>query len=292
MTILQMEYFTEVARNGSFSKAAEKLFISQQGISKQIAAIENELGLKLIDRSNRRKIVLTKEGEILFHSWEGILKTYHESMEEAMIRAGKMRRKLRIGIFEAGPIIDYVMPLLNGYRLHEPDTDLECVFGSEESILTDLEAGNLDIVFALCRKYRDYQIHCYPVYYDRICIALSRKHPLAQRSELRVSDLKDVPVYVMNQAYSYDAYNNIRNLLVRSGCPEENLIPVRDLNNLEMMIHMAEGVTFAPRILLRNTGQDICFFPVEDDAAGDALILYLIWKEDRMEPEAMKLLGV
>ena len=292
MTILQMEYFVEVARCSSFSKAAEKLFVSQQGISKQIAAIERELDLQLIDRSNRRRIILTKEGEALYRSWGQITERYQEGLTEALILAGKMRKRLRIGIYEAGPIVDYVMPLINGYRMHEPETDVECVFGSEESIMNELESGSLEIAFALCEKYRDYRINCYPIYYDRICIAVSKNHPLAMRDELSIRDLVDVPIYVLNQAYSYDAYTNIRNLLERNNCTADNLIPVKDLNNMEMTLHLGAGVTFAPRILLRNTSQDIRFFPVGEEAKGDSIILHIIWKDEKTKTEAMKIIGV
>ncbi len=291
MTILQMEYFVEVARFGSFSKAAEKLFVSQQGISKQIAAVEHELDLQLIDRRNRRKIVLTREGEVLYQSWKQITEKYQEGLTEALILAGRIRRKLRIGIYEAGPIVDYVMPLINGYRMHEPETDVECVFGSEESIMNELENGSLDIAFALCEKYRDYRINCYPIYYDRVCIAVSKAHPLALRDELSVRNLETVPIYVLNQAYSYDAYTNIKNLLERNHCTTDNLIPVKDLNNLEMTLHLGDGVTFAPRILLRNTSQDIRFFPVGEEAEGDSIILHIIWKDERTKTEAMKIIG-
>ena len=292
MTILQMEYFVSVAECGSFSKAAEKLFVSQQGISKQIAAVEQELDMTLIDRRNRRRIMLTREGEILFSAWKQALTAYQEGMMEAMIAAGKLRRQLRIGIYEAGPIADYVMPLINGYRAHEPDTEVECVFGSEEYIMNELESGNLDIAFALCGKYRDYIINCYPIYYDRVCIALSKRHPLAGREELSVRDLAETPLYVLNSTYSFDANNNIRTLLAENGCPDDNVVEVRDLNNLEMLLHMAKGVTFAPRILLRNSSDDICFFPTEDKKNGDSIVLYVIWKADRLKNEAMKIIGI
>ena len=287
-----MEYFVSVAECGSFSKAAESRFISQQGISRQITALEQELGMTLIDRSNRRKIALTREGKILFESWKQIVSAYRESVTEAMIAAGKLRKKLRVGIFEAGPIADYVMPLINGYRAHEPETEVECVFGSEEFIMNGLENGTLDIVFALCGKYRDYQIQCYPIYYDRVCIALSKRHPLAVREELVVQDLEGIPLYVLNSSYSYDANSNIRELLRQYGCSEAGIVEVKDLNNLEMLLHMAEGVTFAPRLLLRNSSSDIRFYPTEDKKNGDSIILHVIWKEEKSKKEAFRIIGI
>ena len=292
MTLLQMEYFVAVAEQGSFSKAAEKHYISQQGISKQIAAAEQELGFPLIDRSNRRRISLTREGELILSSWKKIIYEYRESLAESMISAGMIKKRLRIGIYEAGPIVDYVMPLINSYRAHEPETETECLFGSEEYIMAMLENGSIDIAFALCGKYRDYIINCYPIYYDKVCIALSKRHPLARCKELSVRDLRGTQIYVLNDKYSFDAYNNVRNILAENGCDAGNVVEVKDLNNLEMMLHMAEGVTFSPRILLRNTSDDICFFPTEDKRHGDSIILYAIWKDERTRAEVRKLIGI
>ena len=63
MEIEQVQYFVAIARLGSFSAAAEELYISQSSLSKQIGALERELGVQLIDRS-KRKIVLTKPGRL------------------------------------------------------------------------------------------------------------------------------------------------------------------------------------------------------------------------------------
>ena len=67
MEIRQLQFFLTVAQTGSFSEAAEDLFISQSSLSKQIISLETELGVSLFDRS-RRKIALTPAGESLLGS--------------------------------------------------------------------------------------------------------------------------------------------------------------------------------------------------------------------------------
>ena len=62
MTILQIEYFIEIVKSGSFTKAAEKLYVTHQALSLQIQALEKELGMPLFDRSNRRKLILEESG--------------------------------------------------------------------------------------------------------------------------------------------------------------------------------------------------------------------------------------
>ncbi|MBR3401473.1 MAG: LysR family transcriptional regulator [Parasporobacterium sp.] len=291
MTILQMEYFVEVAKQGSFSRAAEKLFVSQQGISKQIRAIESELGMSLIDRRNKRRVQLTKEGELLFCCWEKILKEYREALTEAGIQAGIIRKKIRIGIFEAGPVIDYVMPLINGYRFHHPDYDTECVFDSEEVIMQKLEEESIDIAFAFCEKYRNYSYHCIPIYYDRANIALSRQHPLASKECISLDDLLRENIYILAPSYSYDASFNIRHFLQQLGCSEERITEVKDVNNLEMALNMAQGITIAPRILLRNTNREILFFPFESIENSDAISLLAIWKKESCQKDTMDIIG-
>jgi len=69
-------------------------------------------------------------------------------------------------------------------------------------------------------------------------------------------------------------------------------VEVKDLNNLEMLLHMAEGVTFAPRLLLRNSSSDIRFYPTEDKKNGDSIILHVIWKEKKRKAEAFRIIGI
>jgi len=291
MTILQMEYFVEVAKLGSFSKAAEKLFISQQGISKQIRAIENELGMALIDRKNKRRVQLTKEGELIVSRWENILREYKEALTEAGIMAGIIKKRVRIGIFEAGPVIDYVMPLINGYRFHHPDYETECIFDSEEVIMQGLEEETIDIAFAFCEKYRDFRYHCIPIYYDRANIALSRRHPLAAKEHISIDDFLQENIYIFAPSYSYDASYNIRQFLKLHGSSEERIKEVKDINNLEMALNMAQGITIAPRILLRNTNGEILFFPFESSENSDAISLFAIWKKDSFKKDTMDIIG-
>jgi len=292
MTFLQIEYFIEAARCGSFHKAAENLYVSQQGVSSQIAAIERELDIKLFDRSNRKQMTLTKEGQLLYQRWSEILSLYKTSMEDVMVLSGKKKKHLRIGIFEAGPIADYVMPMITSFRAQEPETEVECIFSDEESVMNGIQDGSLDLVFALCSKYRDYVINCYPIYYDRVCIAVSKRHPLAQKDSVSVKDILDVPVYLLNSNYSYDAHDNILKMLEKNHYDMSHIVEVKDVNNLEMMLYTAQGVTLAPRILLRNTHDDIRFFPITDAVNGDSIILHVIWKNDKKKQDAMKIIGM
>jgi len=291
MTILQIEYFLEVVKQGSFQAAAKTLYVSQQGISRQIAAIEKEIGFALLDRSNKRQMHLTREGEFLYTRWNALIRDYQDALTEAQILSGKRKKKIRIGIYEAGPVIDYVMPLINGYRVSHPECDVECLFSGEEEIMNQLENGELEMVFAFCAKYRDYSISSFPIYYDRACVALSRNHRFAAESQMSPQQIAEEPLYVLDPSYSYDAWENTKSFLQRNGLSGANMVPVKDLNNLEMILNTGKGIAIAPRIMLRNTNHEIVFCPMEGPDNADAISLYAIWKNEKQREDVMSVIG-
>ena len=83
MDLKSLRYFVEIARQKSFTAAAEKLFVTQPTLSRQIADLEDELGHKLFDRSTRR-IELTEKGIYLFRQAQAILSLVEKTKLEAM----------------------------------------------------------------------------------------------------------------------------------------------------------------------------------------------------------------
>ena len=97
MDILHLTYFVEVARQESFTKASETLFVSQSSISKLIKNLESELGLPLFDRTPRG-VCLTEGGVRLFEKAKVILDTFHGIHDDLSVFTSTPRGRLRIGI--------------------------------------------------------------------------------------------------------------------------------------------------------------------------------------------------
>ncbi|MBR5930981.1 MAG: LysR family transcriptional regulator, partial [Lachnospiraceae bacterium] len=117
MTILQIEYFVEIAKSGSFSKAAEKLFVTHQALTLQMQALEKELGFPLFDRRNKRKLKLLESGEILYQTWEPLLEKHRKAVLEAKSRHEGQMKTLRIGVQDAPKVreatISFIRDCLN-----------------------------------------------------------------------------------------------------------------------------------------------------------------------------------
>ncbi len=132
-----------VTRLGSFTRAAAMLHMTQPTISQQIAALEESMGVQLIDRDTRN-MRLTASGEILFDYGERLLKLAEETVATVRNEAGLTKQLLKLGVGHT--LATYVLPdVLSRYRLYYSDYRVRLVVGNTSGLLLKLNAGEIDI---------------------------------------------------------------------------------------------------------------------------------------------------
>lgn len=130
--LAHLKYFYQVANSGSFSRAAEELFISQPALSRQIAALEEELGLQLFSRQGRRP-VLTDAGRRLFNYAEKIMELNREAEKEMFELKDLTTGEVTIGA--STTIANYLLPpVLADYRRRHPEIKIFLNVSNSEDI--------------------------------------------------------------------------------------------------------------------------------------------------------------
>ena len=120
MNDLQIEYFLAAARNMSFSKAAQELFVSQPAISRQILALEQELGCPLFERLNRG-IVLTANGEMFYDFFERYRTELSDLKLRAKLSLENKNRVIHLGVLNNWNISGIILPVLREFARQYPD---------------------------------------------------------------------------------------------------------------------------------------------------------------------------
>lgn len=172
MDLQYYQYFVEIARCRSISKAAEKLFVSQPYLSKVLSRLEQELGTKLMDRSSI-PIRLTDEGECLLH-YAGQILELDQHMRE---RISYMRKEGTAFIIGTPPFLEaHVMPeiLMALHRMY-PHTKFQMTSAPLVELMRQLQSGAIHAVFAMQHPVMG-GAPCIPVDQDRVVIALPRGH--------------------------------------------------------------------------------------------------------------------
>ncbi|TDW98103.1 LysR substrate-binding domain-containing protein [Kribbella sp. VKM Ac-2566] len=144
MELRQLRYFVTVAEELHFGRAAERLNIVQPAVSQQVARLERELGLQLLDRSSRH-VRLTGDGERMLREARAVLSAADRAGEVAAELASGHSGVLRIGT--APGLRDRLERGLAALRAQTPDLDLRLTSGSTAEYLTALRAGELDFAF-------------------------------------------------------------------------------------------------------------------------------------------------
>jgi DNA-binding transcriptional LysR family regulator len=145
MTDLQIDYFMAVARNGSFVKASERLYVSQPAISRQIATLEGELGVTLFDRT-KRTIRLTSAGELFYKFFQDYKNGLSTTKYHAKILNDKIEGAFRVGYLEGWALPDFFPLFLSALNRQFPAIQIFLYAWNLRELAEELEGGSLDII--------------------------------------------------------------------------------------------------------------------------------------------------
>ena len=145
MDILHLKTFACVAREGSITRAAERLFLSQPAVSAHIKGMEDELGLALFDRT-ARGMRLTSHGQRILAMVEHTIASHRALIDEAAMLKGRLAGRLRIGV---GGQSDTALigRLLRRFAEHHPEVEVSLEYGSSSATLAAIRSGALDAGF-------------------------------------------------------------------------------------------------------------------------------------------------
>ncbi len=184
----QMRYFTAVVDCNSFTEAAEQCYISQSAISQQIRALENELGVELIHRENR-KFSLTAAGEYFYNQSKGILEEV-ETMRKETIRLGQDQElQLRIGYLRCYSGQELYQAVAEFSRLY-PEVSISIVNGTHEELYDLLRFGGADLILNDQRRAFSDQYVNYQLLQCRCFAEVSVRSSLSGRTAVELDELK------------------------------------------------------------------------------------------------------
>lgn len=193
-----LAYFVAVAAEGSFTRAADSLSVSQPTLSKQIQALENSLGTRLLIR-DRAGIELTSAGAALLpHAQRILIETENAKRsvhEVASLRRGRVRMGATPSVVEG-----LLAPVLTRFRAEHPAIDLEVHEAGSRDLTAELSTGRIDVallIVPLASHILDLETSI--VYTERLVLASPASSDMP--AEMDVADLADLPLVMFREGY-------------------------------------------------------------------------------------------
>lgn len=200
MNFDQLKYFLTIVKTGSFSEAADEMFISQSSMSKQIKALERELGIDLFKREHS-KVYLTSAGQKFVKYAENTIKEHNDMRLYLDEFVKKSSKTIRIGS----------IPVVSSYGVSERIAEFTTSYTSDVNVIIDMHEGNQDDVvkeleenkidMALIRtEFLENidELEQIPYLDDSFVLVCSKNHPLANKKEVALKEAAKYPLSLLS----------------------------------------------------------------------------------------------
>ncbi|MBQ1920753.1 MAG: LysR family transcriptional regulator [Selenomonas sp.] len=285
MELRVLKYFLTVAQEESFSRAAEKLHLSQPTLSRQLKDLEEEFGKQLLIREPRR-ILLTDDGALLRRRAEEILSLVEKTEGELLSSNEDISGDIRIG---AGESVHFglIMAAARQLQKQHPRIRFHIVTGDGSTTMTRLERGLIDFAFVYGRldpaKYQELPL---PVR-DQWVLFLRTDDELAQNATIKAADLWHRPLLVSRQALSPSTHGDELLTWLQKPVNELNIAGSYTLlYNATLMVKEGLGYAISFDKLINTTGTDLCTRPLEPPIYTEPS---LAWKKNQVFSKASQL---
>lgn len=196
MDLYQIRYFLTIAETGTFSRAAERLYLSQPSLSAGIKKLEQELGVTLFERGGRRT-VLTPAGRLFMDKAQIIMAQYQAAIRE--LKGFNDALTLRLGVLSTMRV-SLLAEFVNSFRKHHPQVTIELHDGTLIGLEEKLQDGDVDVTLTVLGLHGVDHPNPPPhsdtsntLFRQSLWFATYPTHPLAQRSSIRLAELEDLP---------------------------------------------------------------------------------------------------
>ncbi|MFG1463291.1 LysR family transcriptional regulator [Xanthobacter sp. DSM 24535] len=269
MDLRHLRYFTTVALEGSFSRAAEKLNMAQPPLSRQIQQLEDELGVRLLNRG--RPLTLTDAGRHLFEQGAQVLQRVEEI--KATTRRIGMRIVFQFNIgFVASTLYDTLPELIREFRIHSPEVEVQLIEMTTLEQIAALKDGRIDVGFGRLR-FEDDALVREVLREEPLCVAIAESHELkAATDRPRFADLEAEPLILYPHSPRPSYADQVLSFYREAGVTPRIGMEARDVQTALGLVASGVGVCVVPASIRRLGRSDVRFLDIDEPFSSPIIV--------------------
>lgn len=278
MELRHFRYFVAVAEELNFRKASQRLHVSRPALSKQVKDLEEEIGVKLLNRDTV-SVSLTKAGEIFLADAQKLLLQAEAAIERAIQAQSGHRGTLRIG--SVGIIArDFLPKTLQQFRQRFPGVEVAFVEMLPTAQLEALETGKIDIGFAYGKEAETMpKLRSLCVIESVLGVAVSGQHWLARRTEISLSELQMETVLCVGGRGRSTHGEAIQQVFAAEGIRPAKMRKIDGFDSLITLVAADQGISLLPHVL-DLVPQNIAIVPLNADSEDMQFRMWAVCQRD------------
>lgn len=264
MELRHLRYFVAVVEEQSFTKAAEKLFIAQPPLSRQIQNLEAELGISLFERGSR-PLKTTQAGHFFYQHAVKLLANAEE-VKSMTKRIGLVERTVTMG-FVGSLLYGLLSKIVYLYRQQQPHLKIELVEMTTLEQVKALKEGRIDVGFGRLR-ISDPALSRILLREERLMLAAHASHPLAQQKKgVYLSDIVDETIFLYPSHTTPSFATQVQGLFSEYNLEPQNLRIVREIQLSLGFVAAGEGICIVPESAKSIQLAHLNYIPILDETA-------------------------
>ncbi|EPH7024408.1 LysR substrate-binding domain-containing protein [Pseudomonas aeruginosa] len=290
MELRHLRYFIAVAEELHFGRAAERLGISQPPLSQQIQALEEEIGARLFERTNRR-VELTDAGRLFLDESRQVL----AQVDKAVLLARRAHLgelgELKIGFTSSAPFTSTIPSSIHAFRKAYPDVHLDLQEMSSRQVLKALLEESLQVGVIRPLALPD-AVHWVELFREPLVAVLRADHPLAAGSEdgLAISALAEEPFVFFPRSYGTGLYDQVIALTRQAGFSPRIAQEASEAMTIIGLVSAGLGVSILPASFRRTRVDGVVYRTLSDPEATTAV--WLVRRQNEGSPLALSFIDL
>ncbi|HEX8144416.1 MAG TPA: LysR substrate-binding domain-containing protein [Pyrinomonadaceae bacterium] len=247
MELTQLEFFLAVVQEGSFSKAAERVYRTQPAVSIAVRRLEEEVGAPLFERSQKTP-VLTEAGELIYDYAKRILALRDQARNVVTELRSLERGRVRIGANESTSL--YLLPhLILDYREQHPNVKVEIYRHVSERLPLEVLDRNVDFAL-LAFEPVDRDLESFPILRDELVLIMQPEHPLAKHDSVTVEELGNEPFLAHNVKTT--SRFKVVEVFAQHHTPLNITLELATVETIKRFVQLKIGLAFVPRMCVQE----------------------------------------
>jgi LysR family hydrogen peroxide-inducible transcriptional activator len=275
MELHQLRYFAAVVDAGSFTRAAQRCFVSQPSLSQQIIKLEEELGRPLLERLGRT-VKLTDAGRGLYERAVRILAAVEEARQSARSPDDWTCGQASIGAILT--IAPYLLPdIVRDFRADHPQARLAVREGFTDELAKDCLSGDLDVALA-AMPIDDDRLHVEPLFSEELLLAAPPGHPVLAKKKITLTDLSELPFVLLDEIHCLG--DQIVTFCRQHDCLPAATCKTAQLLTVQEMVALGQGASLAPEMAARRDASGrVTYRSLGNQAPRRTIVM--AWRRDR-----------
>ncbi|MFU2550295.1 LysR substrate-binding domain-containing protein [Pseudomonas aeruginosa] len=290
MELRHLRYFIAVAEELHFGRAAERLGISQPPLSQQIQALEEDIGARLFERTNRR-VELTDAGRLFLDESRQVL----AQVDKAVLLARRAHLgelgELKIGFTSSAPFTSTIPSSIHAFRKAYPDVHLDLQEMSSCQVLKALLEESLQVGVIRPLALPD-AVHWVELFREPLVAVLRADHPLAAGSEdgLAIAALAEEPFVFFPRSYGTGLYDQVIALTRQAGFSPRIAQEASEAMTIIGLVSAGLGVSILPASFRRTRVDGVVYRTLSDPEATTAV--WLVRRQNEGSPLALSFIDL